>query len=66
MFVVLKGTEVLRIQTLGNMSYTLFVTIQFHFIFISKFTSMSSQSKITLISKGINQNNLYDLHTNYH
>ena len=61
MLVVLNHTKVLRRQSLGN---NVVYTICYYFNFISYlllFTSMSSQLKITLISKGINQNYLYDL-----
>ena len=45
MFVALKGTEVLRVQTLRNMSYTLFVAVHFHFTFISKFIRWAHNPK---------------------
>ena len=42
-----------------------FLPIHCHFIF-TLIHSMSSQLKITLTSKGINQNYLYELHTNHY
>ena len=65
MFVVLNYTKVLRLQSLGN---DVVHTVCYQFIIILHLLlihSMSSQFKMTLISKGINQNYLCKLFTNH-